>query len=156
MTSNNENYALTLCPVGTDLQAARQDSSQWLQAVTEQQGIGRLYEYAMGACILRGVRAEEEGLVMTAAALFAELRQDFPRLSLAEVGYAIKRGCFEKYGDVYGINAVSLYKMVQGYLAERRLADEERMQALRQREFNEKARQWLANRPSYKPSTLGK
>ena len=132
---------------------ARRDAASQLQAIPEGDAISKVFEYAYGACILRGVRVDDEGLYMTAAALLAELKQDFPTLTIQELGYAIKNGCFEKYGEVYGINAVSLYKMVQGYLTERRVQDEERARQQGQCELRDKYRDFFDN---YKPSTLGR
>lgn len=70
------------------------------------------------ACTAKGVTMEKKGREVTAAILVAQLRQDkiTADLTWEEVSKAIQEGTFGKYGEVYGINAVSLYDMVWGYI----------------------------------------
>lgn len=154
MEDYNNNAALTLCPDGTDIVAAHLDKRSHLKNIAEPEGVETCYRFAQGACILRGIRVDTDGLKLTAAALFAELRRDFPHISITEIGHAIKEGCFEKYGEVYGINAVSLYKMVEGFVRSMEFEDICRKAVQHSAEQAMKNAQWLLQHPDYKKSTL--
>lgn len=156
MMSNIDNKALALCPRGTDLVALHADRTTWVQNINTPAGIDAMLNFAQGACILRGEKKDDAGLRLTSSALWEEIRADFPTLSIAEIGYAIKAGCFEKYGSVYGVNAVSLYKMVRGYVASEEAQDIRRKAQERANSGLAKTREWLAQHPEYKSSTLGR
>lgn len=155
---NNSNN-IALYQRGTDFLALRLDpNTPRIKAIAPNNGIVRLQQMVLAACTLRGQKTDKEIIEGTAAALWEEITADFPLLTMEEVGYAIKQGTYEKYGEVYGINAVSLYKMVASYtesseqqaLAERvRMAKEQKMQTQAA-----KNAEWLAQHPEYKRTTL--
>lgn len=159
MQKNNSND-LTLYQRGTDWVQVRLNPDQFprLKNITTDYGTDRIRQMAYAACVLRGVKAEEVQLDLTAAALWDEIRADFPELTMDEVGLAIKNGTYEKYGDVYGINAVSLYKMVAAYVgSEERKELNRRVREAKERKTETQAAlnaQFLANNPNYKRSTL--
>lgn len=150
------NKALTLCPRGTDLVAARENERNFLKAIPEEAGVGKLMDFVVGACILRGTEQQEVGMALTASALWDQLRKDYPNLTIQEVGHAIKNGCYEKYGDVYGINAVSLYKMVEGYVHSEEAERIIRRKEEQKRIDREKVRQFVAEHPGLYPSSIDK
>lgn len=104
----------------------------------------------VGAAILRNAPMTEERIDITAGAFLAEVAQDYPTLTLPEIGYAIREGCFEKYGEVYGISPASLYKMVAAYVASEEANETRRQAAARRDNDNEKTRKWLEDHPFYK------
>jgi len=68
------------------------------------------------AAIVRGASLSPEAISLQAATLYMQLQADYPDLTMEEVGNAIKAGCYGKYGEVYGVNPASLYKMVSQYV----------------------------------------
>ena len=103
----------------------------------------------VGAAILRGAVMADSVIDLTAEAFLQEVRQDFPNLTLPELGKAIRNGCFEKYGQVYGLNAVSLYKMVQGYIESAEAEEVYRKAEETQKRNREKTQEFIQQHPDY-------
>lgn len=119
----------------------------------------RLHDMVIAAAMLRGQSLGDDQIAAISGFLADEIRAEFPQLTLAEIGKAIKDGIFEKYGEVYGINAVSLFRMVRGYVE-----SEERQQLYKKVDDmknqrvasqQQKNAEFLAAHPEYKKSTLG-
>ena len=103
----------------------------------------------VGAAILRGAVMADSVIDLTAEAFLQEVRQDFPNLTLPELGKAIRNGCFEKYGQVYGLNAVSLYKMVQGYIESAEAEEVYHKAEEAQKRNREKTQEFIRQHPDY-------
>lgn len=101
----------------TDLVMARLRSPK-VKETDEPVGQAHLVQLINAACMARGVAMDKNGREVTAALLLAQMRQDkiTADLTWEEVGKAIQEGSFGKYGEVYGINAASLYEMLWGYI----------------------------------------
>lgn len=112
--------------------------------------------YAAGT--IRGTAIAPETQNAMAGVLAEQLRADFPTLTLPEIGTAIREGCFGKYGEVYGVNPASIYKMVQGYCeSEAKMELTRKVREAREQKKQrdaEKMEQWLASHPGYKPSKI--
>ena len=103
----------------------------------------------VGAAILRGAVMADSVIDLTAEAFLQEVRQDFPNLTLPELGKAIRNGCFEKSGQVYGLNAVSLYKMVQGYIESAEAEEVYRKAEETQKQNRKKTQEFIRQHPDY-------
>ena len=107
------------------------------------------------ACMAKGVNMQKEAMDLTAAMLLRQMREDriTADLTWEEVSKAIQEGTFGKYGEVYGINAVSLYDMVWGYVeSQERAALIQKERDLRygeDRKRQEKLEAFLTSHPAY-------
>ena len=112
--SNNK---LATYDAHTDLVMARLRSPKVI-ATEEPVAQKHLVTLIDAACMAKGVNMQKEAMDLTAAMLLRQLREDriTADLTWEEVSKAIQEGTFGKYGEVYGINAVSLYDMVWGYI----------------------------------------
>lgn len=115
---------LALYTAHTDLVMARLRSPKVKDTdePVAQQHVSKLIQ---AACTAKGVTMEPQGREVTAALLVAQMRGDkiVADLTWEEVAKAIQEGTFGKYGEVYGINAVSLYDMLWGYIESQERAE---------------------------------
>lgn len=150
---NNE--ALTFYNRSQDFIEVRMDEARFprLRDIDTRAAFPQVKAMVVGAAILRGTAMTDAVIDMTAEAFLQEVWQDFPGLTIPEIGKAVRDGCFEKYGQVYGINAVSLYKMVQGYSQSEEAERLQRRAEERKKMTREKTRQWIREHPD---AVLGK
>lgn len=145
---------LALYTAHTDLVMARLRSLKVkdTEEPLAQQHICKLIQVA---CTAKGVTMEPQGRDVTAALLVAQMRGDkiVADMTWEEVGKAIQDGTFGRYGEVYGINAASLFDMLWGYIE-----SEERAELIRQerelrygeeRKRQQKVQDFLAAHPAY-------
>lgn len=108
---------LALYDAHTDLVMARMRSLKVKDTdePVAQQHIAKLIQ---AACTAKGVTMEPEGREITAALLVNQMRRDkiVADMTWEEVSKAIQDGVFGTYGQVYGINAASLWDMLWGYI----------------------------------------
>ena len=101
----------------TDLVMARLRSPK-VKDTPEPEAQAHVGKLIQAACMARGTSMDKQGRDVTAALLVAQMRQEklLADLTWEEVDKAIQEGTFGKYGEVYGINAVSLCDMLWGYI----------------------------------------
>lgn len=120
-----------------------------LASIPQEAAFPQIRSMVVGAAILRNSPMDDNALDLTATAFLQEVRLDFPTLTLPEIGKAIRNGCFEKYGKVYGISAVSLYKMVTGYLESEEADEIRRKERAIKTNQQEKLEEWKRSHPDY-------
>jgi len=152
------NEALTLCTPSTDFVRLRLDVGNFIKALPFEQTVRAMKSMISGACIIRGATLSEEATLLTAQALADILTEEYPTLTIAEIGKAIKRGSYGAYGEVYGVNAASLFGMVRGYIeSEEKAALTKRVIEARIENERQNARdteEFMRQHPGYKPTTL--
>lgn len=114
MSNNNK---LQLYTPTTDMVMARLRSPK-VKDTPEPAAQEMLTNMIEGVCLIRGVKAQEVGVTLMAALLSGQMRTD-PQvgdLTWEEVAKALQEGSFGRYGEVYGVNAASIYAMLNGYL----------------------------------------
>ena len=108
-----------------------------------------------GVCVIRGAQVDKAGIGLMAALLAGQMRQDAPVADMTweEVAKALQDGAFGKYGEVYGINAASLYDMLWGYLqGEERAELNRKVRELltgAERKRQEQVQRFLEEHPAY-------
>lgn len=149
MSQMNNNEAIMLYNRSLDFVEVRADAERFprLADIPELEAYNQVKGMVVGAAILRNAPMTDENVELTAGAFLQEVRQDFPGITLQEIGLAIRNGCFEKYGQVYGLSAVALYKMVQGY-TESSQAEEYRKAAIARKNGQmERVKKWVEEHP---------
>lgn len=151
---SNNTKLLTLYTPTTDLVMARLRSPK-VKDCTEPEAQAQLAGLIEGACLIRGQKEDERTIGVMAALVAAQMRKDAlaEDLTWEEVAKALQDGAFGRYGQVFGINAASIYAMVQGYLdSGYKLELAQKVRALRegqQRKNQERVAEFLANNSEY-------
>ena len=151
---SNNTKLLTLYTPTTDLVMARLRSPK-VKDSTEPEAQAQLAGLIEGACLIRGQKEDERTIGVMAALVAAQMRKDAQAADLTweEVAKALQDGAFGQYGQVFGINAASIYAMVQGYMdSGYKLELAQKVRALRegqQRKNQERVAEFLANNSEY-------
>lgn len=108
----------------TDLVMARLRSPK-VATTDEPVALEHLVDLIDAACMAKGTKLDDRAMQLTAVMFLRQMREDkiVADLTWEEVGKAIQEGTFGKFGEVYGINAVSLYDMLWGYIESQERAE---------------------------------
>lgn len=145
---------LALYEAHTDLVMARLRSPKVKDTdePVAQQHVAKLIQ---AACTAKGATMEKEGRDITAALLVNQMRRDkiVADMTWEEVGKAIQDGVFGAYGEVYGINAASLWDMIWGYIESEDRADlirqERELRYGEERKRRQRIEDFLEAHPAY-------
>lgn len=143
--------ALTFYNRKQDFLEVRLDAEKFprLQDIADTEALPQIRAMIVGASILRNRPLSDTAIDLMAGAFLQEVRQDFPGLTLPEIGKAIRNGCFEKYGEVYGLSAVAFYKMVVGYTQSEEADEIRRKEVAARTRQREKQEAWNRSHPDY-------
>ena len=119
--SNNE---IQLYSPHTDLVMARLRSPK-MKDTPEPEAQAKLAPMIQAVGLIQGRKLDEDTVGLLAALVVAEARMEplTADLTWEEIGKALQGGAFGKYGEVYRINAASIYGMLLNYAESEEKAD---------------------------------
>lgn len=111
-----------------DLSIVKAIESRLVNSVSDDELKGKLLELVHNAHLTAGIKPPEDKreLNITLNEIIAEQRRNRSNLRFKELEIAFKNGVHKKYGEYYGLNAVSFCMFIREYLKE-----EARIEALR-------------------------
>lgn len=103
-----------------DLVEVRGDREQYprVSSVSKEQAIHNIALLIGKVCMLKGVSMNEATMRFNAVAVLDEILNNelLDDISFSEIDYAFRRGAYGAYGEMYGVNAVSLIKCLQSWV----------------------------------------
>ncbi len=88
--------------------------SQTIQFIVEM--LNRCYAELGHVPVGSGIHERANLMKVTASLIRNDLLFHFPKVTLEEIGNAVRRGIRREYGEYYGFNAISIHEFVKKYL----------------------------------------